>query len=177
MHSCQQIAKVVSGGQTGADRGGLDAAIKLGFRHGGWCPKGRKAEDGLIPAMYQFVETSSADYLARTEWNVIDSHCTVVFSIGLPSGGSKKTVALAGKHQRPCLCVNLDNMSDEWAARAILEWLSPGGLMMPGMASPQPNPVLNVAGSRESKAPGIQERVRQVMLMVLKPPFYAPMSE
>jgi hypothetical protein len=113
----------------------------------------------------------------RTELNVIDSHCTVVFTFGNPTGGSKKTVALADKHQRLCLCVNLDNVSDEWAARAVLEWLSPGGLMVPGGASPQPNPVLNVAGSRETKSPGIQQRVKQVMLMVLKPPFYPPMSE
>lgn len=171
------ITKVVSCGQTGADRGGLDAAIELGVRHGGWCPKGRRAEDGAISTKYQLVETRSTDYVARTELNVIDSHCTVVFTFGKPTGGSNKTVALADKHHRPCLCVNLANMSDEWAARAVLEWLSPGGLIVPGAPSPQPNPVLNVAGSRESRSPGIRQRVKQVMLMVLKPPFYTPMSE
>lgn len=171
------IAKIISGGQTGADRGGLDAAITLGVKHGGWCPKGRKAEDGVVPAKYELMESKSADYAVRTEANVIDSHCTVVFTFGKPSGGSKKTVSLAEKHQRPCLCVDLAAMTNETAARAVIEWLSPGGLMMPGVSSPQPNPVLNVAGSRESKAPGIQQRVTATMLMVLKPPFYPQGAE
>jgi len=96
---------------------------------------------------------------------------------GKPTGGSKETVALAEKHQRPCLCVDLSGLSDEAAAREILEWLAPGGLTMPGLVVPPPNPVLNVAGSRESKAPGIQKRVRDVMRMVLKPPFYAVGAE
>ncbi len=123
------------------------------------------------------MESKSADYVARTEANVVDSHCTVVFTFGKPGGGSKKTVALAEKHQRPCLSVDLAATTNEEAARAVLEWLAPGGLMMPGVPSPQSNPVLNVAGSRESKAPGIQQRVREVMLMVLKPSFYAPGAE
>jgi len=166
------IAKIVSGGQTGADRGGLDAAILLGVPHGGWCPKGRKSEDGVIPAHYNLVETRSADYLVRTEANIVDAHCTVVFTFGKPTGGSKRTVSFAETHQRPCLSVDLSTLTDEDAARSILGWLSPGGLMMPGLPVPQPNPVINVAGSRESKAPGIQQRVRDVMRMVLKPPFY-----
>lgn len=171
------IAKIVSGGQTGSDRGGLDAAIDLGIPHGGWCPRGRKAEDGTIPARYDLVETESSGYPARTEQNVVDSHCTVVFTYGRPTGGSKKTVSLAEKHARACLCVDLAAMDDDAAARTVLEWLHPGGLMMEGVPVPPPNPVLNVAGSRESKAPGIQERVRNVMKTVLDPPFYVPQGE
>ncbi len=169
--------RAIPGGQTGADRGGLDAAIAAGVPHGGWCPKGRKAEDGAIPAVYQLVETSSADHAVRTERNVVDSHCTVVFSFGRPTGGSEKTVALAGKHRRPCLWVDLTALDDQAAALAVLRWLSPGGLMMADMPVPPPNPVLNVAGSRESKASGIQERVRRVVAMVLNPPFYVPQAE
>lgn len=60
------IERVISGGQTGADRGGLDAAIDLGLPHGGFCPKGRRAEDGVIPGRYQLEETESADYTERT---------------------------------------------------------------------------------------------------------------
>ena len=171
------IAKIISGGQTGADRGGLDAAIDSAVPHGGWCPKGRISEDGVIPAHYNLVETKSTAYPVRTEANIVDAHCTVVFTFGKPTGGSKKTMALAEKHQRPCLCLDLSIMTDEAAARGVLEWLSPGGLIWPGMAVPQPNPVLNVAGSRESKAPGIQRRVRDVMRMVLKPPFYVVGAE
>lgn len=177
MSARQRIAKIVSGGQTGADRGGLDAAIEARVPHGGWCPKGRKAEDGRIPVRYQLVEHRSAHYQARTESNVIDSHATVVFTFGPPAGGSKKTVAFADMHERPCLCIDLAAMTDEDAAKAVLEWLSPGGLICPGMPMVPINPVLNIAGSRESKAPGIQERVRRVMLLVLNPPFYPPGSE
>lgn len=171
------IAKIISGGQTGADRGGLDAAIECAVPHGGWCPKGRKSEDGVIPAGYELVETKSTAYPVRTEANIVDAHCTVVFTFGKPTGGSMKTVELAEKHHRSCLSVDLAVMSNEAAASEVLEWLSPGGLTMPGLVVPPPNPVLNVAGSRESKAPGIQQRVRDIMRMVLKPPFYVPGAE
>lgn len=70
------ITRIVSGGQTGADRAGLDAAIHCRLPHGGWCPKGRRAEDGTIPAKYQLRETPSKDYLARTEANVVDPNAS-----------------------------------------------------------------------------------------------------
>jgi hypothetical protein len=59
--------KVISGGQTGVDRGALEAAMGMGIPHGGWCPRGRLAEDGIIPARYELWETDTADYAARTE--------------------------------------------------------------------------------------------------------------
>ena len=73
--------KIISGGQTGADRAALEFAIKQGIPHGGWCPKGRRSEDGQIDAKYQLQETPSSNYLQRTEWNVRDSDGTVIFSI------------------------------------------------------------------------------------------------
>ncbi len=95
MLKTHSISRIVSGGQTGADRGGLDAAIELGIPHGGWCPKGRKSEDGTIPLIYQLVETSSSDYKVRTEKNVADSDATVIFTYGKPTGGSKPTANFA----------------------------------------------------------------------------------
>ena len=84
------LCKIVSGGQTGADRAGLDWAIRARIPHGGWCPKGRRAEDGLIPAQYQLIETPNRDYSQRTAWNVRDSDGTVIFSFGPSlSGGSE----------------------------------------------------------------------------------------
>jgi len=71
--------RIVSGGQTGADRAALDWAIAHGIPHGGWCPKGRKAEDGMSQAKYELIETPSTDYVQRTELNVRDSDGTVVF--------------------------------------------------------------------------------------------------
>jgi hypothetical protein len=102
-----QVPKIVSGCQTGADGAALDFAIQHGIPHGGWCPKGRLAEDGPIDGKYQLKETPSSEYIQRTEWNARDSDGTVVFSIGKPlTGGSKKTVELANKHRKPVLHIS-----------------------------------------------------------------------
>jgi hypothetical protein len=83
------IKKIISGGQTGADRAALDFAIYHDIRHGGWCPKGRLAEDGMIERRYELQETSSKSYPQRTEKNVRDSDGTAIFAQKL-TGGSKK---------------------------------------------------------------------------------------
>jgi len=140
-------------------------------------PETEEGRGGVIPTRYDLVEMKSASYLARTEANVIDSHCTLVFTFGPLSGGSKKTVEFAKPHERPCLCLDLAAMAVDEAAKAVLAWLSVGGLIAPGVPAPPPFPVLNVAGSRESKATGIQERVRRVMAMVFNPPFYSSGAE
>jgi hypothetical protein len=98
------IPKIVSGGQTGADRAALDWALSRSIESGGWCPKGRKAEDGPIPKRYPLIETPSAGYVQRTEWNVRDTGGTVIFSLGpVLTGGSKKTAEFAVKRNKPCL--------------------------------------------------------------------------
>src|SRR5204862_6255637 len=95
---------IVSGGQTGADRAALDFAIEHGIPHGGWCPKGRVAEDGTIDPRYQLKETPSKNYVQRTEWNARDSDGTVVFSIPAAlTGGSEQTTDLARQHHKPVL--------------------------------------------------------------------------
>src|SRR3974390_2292918 len=101
------IKKIVSGGQTGADRAALDWAIDNGIPHSGWCPKGRLAEDGPIDPRYHLVETPSSQSCERTEWNARDSDGTVVFSIRPAlSGGSSETVSQARKHRKPVLHVS-----------------------------------------------------------------------
>jgi hypothetical protein len=116
-----QDLKIVSGGQTGADRAGLDWARKHGIPHGGWCPKGRRAEDGPIDAKYQLQESPSSNYLQRTEWNVRDSDGTVILSIGEHvTGGSLKTVELAIKHRKPHL--HLSTSKDN-AASELKKWM------------------------------------------------------
>src|SRR3974377_1897050 len=98
------VMKIVSGGQTGADRAALDWAIANRIPHGGCGPKGRLSEDGTIPTQYQLKETPSAEYPQRTEWNVRDSDGTVIFSIEQKlSRGSKKTANLAVKLGKPLL--------------------------------------------------------------------------
>src|SRR5437762_548542 len=89
------VERIVSGGQTGADRAALDFAIEHGLKHGGWCPRGRRAEDGRIPSRYELEETQTISYVQRTEWNIRDSDCTAIFTLkAAPAGGSKKTADL-----------------------------------------------------------------------------------
>ena len=148
-----EVIKIISGGQTGADRGGLDAAIELGIPHGGWCPAGRLAEDGGVPEKYNLQELYSRFYAHRTEQNVIDSDVTLVFTYGTPQGGSKRTIDFACIHGKPYLWVNL-NDSDNSAVEYIVEWLHNLSVMQI---------ILNIAGSRASTSPpDIHERVCRI---------------
>jgi hypothetical protein len=140
--NARNIPKIISGGQTGADRAALDWALSHGVPCGGWCPKGREAEDGKIEAKYPLRETPSDSYLQRTEWNVRDSDATVVFSINpILSGGSKKTLEFVDKHKKPCLHLNagLADAGERLRSCILLEGIH----------------VLNVAGPRASKEPDV----------------------
>jgi predicted Rossmann-fold nucleotide-binding protein len=150
------IKKIISGAQTGADRGGLKAAIALGIMVGGWVPKGRRAEDGEVPEIYPVKETPSTDYPQRTEWNVRDSDATIIFAWGdiFASRGSMLTKAMADKHEKPSCIINLKGMSDREAAKIVFEFIQ--------KVDPT---TLNVAGSRESKASGIEAKVEHILLL------------
>jgi hypothetical protein len=144
--------KIISGAQTGADRAALDWAIARGIPHGGWCPKGRKAEDGPIPGQYQVQETPSADYLQRNEWNVRDSDGTAIFTLTAElRRGSGRTAKFAAKMGRPWIHLHAD-MGVEQCASVLLEWLNCHKVE-----------VLNVAGSRASTEPGVGDFVRLVL--------------
>jgi hypothetical protein len=160
-----RIKKIVSGGQTGADRGALDAAIEMGVPHGGWCPKGRLAEDGLIPSGYRLRETATPSYAERTEANVIDSDATVLFTDGPATGGSLQTIEFAIRHGRPWLHVDIARMSYAQAANAICKWLA--GLSHTSSSCRGPRLVLNVAGSRESACPKMHRYVNAVVRSVI----------
>src|ERR1700738_4227821 len=98
------LRKIISGGQTGADRAGLDFAIERGLEHGGYVPRGRKAEDGRIDDRYNLVELSTSSYSARTRRNIKESDGTVIFSLErLLSGGTKLTQDYANKLGKPVL--------------------------------------------------------------------------
>jgi hypothetical protein len=141
--------KIVSGGQTGVDRGALKAAIRLGIPHGGWCPRGRLAEDGKIPARYRLREAETADYAARTEKNVLDSDATLILCRGSLSGGTLLTYRLAERHRRPCKVIDLNEPLD---AEDLRKWLEDNGVA-----------TLNVAGPRESQNPGIETQSRKAL--------------
>jgi len=159
------IAKIVSGGQTGADQGALEAALYCDIPYGGWIPKGRKAEEGSkVPPMYdQLKEMPTGDYLARTEANVVDSDATLVMTHGKATGGSKRTIEFAEKHRKPVLHIAIDQYSHRDAALFVRRWFK-GDVTKP---TPPANCVLNVAGSRESKSPGIQHEAMNVMIEVI----------
>lgn len=154
-HNALQVQLIVSGGQTGVDRGALDAAIALGIKHGGWCPRGRRAEDGVIPSRYQQRETDSASYHVRTEQNVIDSDATLIITRGALRGGTALTVRLAEKHGRPCRVVDLEGEVD---IESIRHWLRV-----------QHASRLNIAGPRESSSRGVGQQARLLLVEVLAP--------
>lgn len=148
------VRKVVSGGQTGVDRAGLDAAIELGIEHGGWCPLGRLAEDRFIPTRYALRQTDSPSYAFRTEQNVLDSDGTLIITRGQLSGGTELTWHLCRRHARPVLVIDLAKNID---FAAIIAWLREHEIGQ-----------LNIAGPRESTSPGIQSAAKEMLMAVLQ---------
>ena len=147
--------KVFSGGQTGVDRAALDAALSAGLAIGGFVPKGRKAEDGKVPARYPLKEADSEEYSARTELNVKGSDATLILSRGVLGAGTRLTWRLCGQHHKPVLVVDLDADGPAAAvarARAFLRQEKPR--------------ILNVAGPRESRSPGIYDFGRELLAQV-----------
>lgn len=139
------------------DRAALDAAIKLGMEYGGSVPRGRKAEDGPIDKGYsKLVELKGESYRARTEKNAADADATVVFTIDTPTEGTAYTVDCLKKHGKPYLLVDLKTADDREVVEAIDCWLR--------QTTPE---ILNIAGPRESKAPGIYERVYHILLQTM----------
>jgi hypothetical protein len=157
---------IISGGQTGADRAALDFAIEHNIAHGGWCPRGRLAEDGPIPARYELRETPSRRYSQRTEWNVRDSHATIVFTIApAASGGTSLTLACARRLGKPLLHLSRDEIAASFgnddaiaaaAAAQLLAFLEAHDIY-----------IFDVAGPRESQEPEIGDFVHSVLTQAL----------
>ena len=147
------FTRIVSGGQTGVDRAALDVALEKGMACGGWCPKGRKAEDGRIADRYPLRETASAIYPERTRRNVVDSDGTLVLTDGPPAGGTALTIELADRHRKPCLVIDLAGQPDPQTVRT---WADFHNVQ-----------VLNVAGPRASEKPGIYAQAVQFLRALL----------
>jgi len=143
--------KIVSGGQTGVDRAGLEVAIALGIEHGGWCPRGRLAEDGSVPSRYDLSENDSTNYKVRTRQNVVDSDASLILYEQRLSGGTMLTSRIASELGKPYLCVRIE----QGAEIEIAIWLN------------ETKPAsLNVAGPRESSSPGIESRAMETLMRV-----------
>ncbi len=145
--------RICSGGQTGVDRAALDVALEIGIPCGGWCPRGRRAEDGIIDARYPLTETPSEEYLQRTEWNVRDADGTLILARGPLTGGTALTHAIARRLNRPCLVVDLTRRP---SPQAVLRWLRRERIQL-----------LNVAGPRARSKPGIHAEASGFLRHVL----------
>lgn len=135
------LKKIISGGQTGVDRAALDVALELNIPCGGWCPKGRKAEDGAIDLIYPLRETPSEEYSQRTEWNVRDADGLLILSYGKLTEGTALAIECAQKYSKPCFVIDLQETLDK---RTFHRWFHENSIK-----------VLSVGGPRESHAPGV----------------------
>jgi len=154
------LTKVISGGQTGADQAGLRAAKICGLETGGWMPKGFKTESGPRPEFaitYRVREHKSDKFPPRTRQNIRDSDGTLMFSADLHSHGSQLTVCVCVEYVNPCLCpvVTIGTPSDQVRWSAVADWIEKNQIK-----------TLNVAGNRESKAPGIGDWVEHFLIGV-----------
>lgn len=150
--------KVISGGKTGADRAALDAAIANGLEHGGSMPGGRKTEDGPTDQSYRLLtEIPHGTYKERTEKNIEDADATLIFTKGKPTDGTAYTILYARKSHKPTLVIDLVDRSFESVVRKVEEWLE---LIHPH--------VLNVAGPRKSKSPGIYAQTLEILKIIFR---------
>jgi hypothetical protein len=151
------LEKIISGGQTGADQAGLDAAIDIGLPYGGYLPRGRRTEKGPLSVKYKgMTEIGTSDYRVRTGLNVDNSDGTVVFTYGHPKGGSSLTLRLALQKGKPTIHINLDKVHPNKAVDLLCIWIQNNRIK-----------VLNVAGSRQSKAPTIHGIVYSILAAVI----------
>lgn len=153
MEKKYELAMLISGGQTGVDRAALDFAMQNGLAHAGWCPLGRKAEDGVIPRRYLLKEASTPLYQQRTQLNVRDSQATLIIRDEFRrSRGTALTEKLAVKLKKPCMLVN----AGDYDCEAIKKWLS--------RVRPQ---ILNIAGPRLSESPAAAVAVSIILAAVI----------
>lgn len=139
-----KIEKIISGGQTGADRAALDFAIDNDIPYGGLIPKGRKTEDGKLPEKYHLQEMPTDDYSGRTEKNVLDSDGTVIISHGSLTGGSALTREFAKQHNKHWIHIDMKELPLKEAVERLIYWLTENEIT-----------VLNVAGPRSGNDPTI----------------------
>jgi hypothetical protein len=149
--------KIISGGQTGVDRGALDAALQAGIECGGTCPAGRKAEDGIIPDIYPLTELASNIYSDRTRQNVSDSDATLIIHFSQLEGGTAFTQQCCDAEGKPYLVINVAEEEQSALVQRVLAFIRQNNIQ-----------VLNVAGPRASKVPVAQKITNQLLTSVLK---------
>src|SRR6267378_7158553 len=156
-HFRGEIFKIISGGQTGVDRGALDAALALKVECGGWCPAERFAEDGKIPKHYPVVELKDAGYAERTARNVADSDGTLVISNGEPMGGTRETIDRCVEMDKPHLIIDHAKIPTNEIVELVLRFVGDHHIRL-----------LNVAGPRASQWPEGHKIAEQILSNVLR---------
>jgi hypothetical protein len=151
------LAKIVSGGQSGVDRGALDAALDAGFTCGGWAPEGRTAEDGVVPARYPLIELAGGGYQERTLANVRDSDGTAILYFGELEGGTRQTALYCQEQRKPCELLNAERLTPAQSARELVAFVAGNGIA-----------VLNVAGPRASKWAGAHDYAYETLTQLLR---------
>ena len=146
------LKKIITGGQAGVDRGALDAALESGFPCGGWCPEGRKAEDGKIPGQYPVQELKGAGYKERTLKNVMESDGTVIIYFDFPSGGTEATILFCIREKTPYLLIDGNEMSSSRASERLIEFIEINHIA-----------ILNVAGPRASQNAAAYEYTKNTL--------------
>lgn len=162
-----QLEQIVSGGQTGVDQAALDAALEIGVRAGGWCPLGRRSENGRIPERYPLKETPARSYAVRTEWNARDSDGTLILVLDEISSGTRLTIDAARTHEKPLQIIHLeparqpgllgDENSVEESIALVVDWIQRHRIRS-----------LNVAGPRGSSNARVYALARSFLTAVLK---------
>jgi len=151
------MIKIISGGQTGVDRAALDAALESGVSVGGWCPQGRKAEDGPIAEKYPLQELPDSGYKKRTLKNVQDSDATVIIYFESISGGTEKTLLYCLNEKKPYLLIDGGSITQDLASKQIKHFIDENQISL-----------LNVAGPRASTEIRGYEYTKQVITLMLK---------
>jgi len=149
------VEKIISGGQTGVDQGALDFALAKNFKAGGWCPKGRICEDGVIPDQYPLTEVQENEYHVRTLWNVRDADGTlVIIRNGYHEKGTVLTIEYCKQLRKPYFLMDINPVNGIGKALKdeFIKWLMEYSIK-----------VLNVAGNRESQSPGIQKDTYSIL--------------
>ena len=135
----EKIPKIISGGQTGVDRAALDVAMRFQIPCGGWCPKGRKAEDGAIDVKYPLKETRSEGYEERTKKNVDDSDGTLILAFGETlSGGTNLTALYATNSKKPVL--QIDISKKDFDVKEFWRWIEEHNVKTLNVAGPSDPP-------------------------------------
>jgi len=151
------LRQIVSGGQTGADRAALDAALNSSFPCGGWCPEGRLAEDGPLPTKYPLQELPGAGYRQRTIKNIETSDGTAIFYFNRPAGGTELTLIQCIRLHKPYQLIDASEISPARASSILEDFVDQHGIA-----------ILNVAGPSETRSPSVHSYVQEAVQSLIE---------